>query len=158
MPAHAAQCSPPSGPTILYALARPPFVRACACQRAIAGGVASSPSRYHAPVPVSATCGAPRQPAVATGAACRRCTSSPLPSSRRTPRWCVVTCCCVCSSVDSGQRCTPVVVLSCPLHSGRQRGRCSSPPPLDIRCRRRLYRTPEHRLGRAMRKCSRETL
>jgi hypothetical protein len=46
MPAHAAQCSRPSGPTLPYALARPPFVRACACQRAIAGGVASSPFRY----------------------------------------------------------------------------------------------------------------
>jgi hypothetical protein len=42
MPAHAAQCSRPSGPTLPYALARPPFVRACACQRAIAGDVASS--------------------------------------------------------------------------------------------------------------------
>jgi hypothetical protein len=31
-----------------------PFVRACACQRAIAGGVASSPFRYHAPVPLTA--------------------------------------------------------------------------------------------------------
>jgi hypothetical protein len=52
MPAHAVQCSRrPSGPPIPYALTRPPFVRACACQRAIAGGVASSPSRYHAPVP-----------------------------------------------------------------------------------------------------------
>jgi hypothetical protein len=50
MPAHAAQCSRPSGTTLPSALARPPFVRACACQRAIAGGVASSPCRHHAPV------------------------------------------------------------------------------------------------------------
>jgi hypothetical protein len=57
MPAHAAQCSRPSGPTLPYALARPPFVRACTCQRAIAGGVAScSLCRYHALAPLAVHC------------------------------------------------------------------------------------------------------
>ena len=94
MPAHAAQCSRPSGPTLPYTLARPPFVRACACQRAIAGGAASTPFRYHAPMPLAAHRRYRRS--------MFRCTSSPLSSSRRTPRWCVVSCCRVYSSVVSG--------------------------------------------------------
>jgi hypothetical protein len=72
MPAHAAQCPRPSSPTLPYALARPPFVRACACQRAIAGGVASSPCRYHAPVPLVVHRRYWRRMS--------RCTSSPLSS------------------------------------------------------------------------------
>jgi hypothetical protein len=129
MPAHAAQCSRPSGPTLPYALARPPFVRACACQRAIAGaGGRCGLLPFQVPR-TSATCGAPQVSA-------QHVTAHFVSAVLITQDAAVVRGHLLLRVLFGGQR----------LHRGRTalstsgHQRCSSPPLLSIRCRRRLYR------------------